>query len=569
MAAVPINIRGRQPDVSLVDDLAAMLDELYADIDAFQSAEFVHDMLSDTHEDSVEATVARGDLIIGQIVGTTTTVKWQQKSLGTSGHFIKSDGTDVVYAAIQETDITDGSLLARNAADEDITGQWSFADDVVIETGNYLRGGTMATPGSRLIGYSGTTVFVGDAVANNNTIVAFYTGFSQRGSFSNSAFTVTVPVRGQTDSASLPTYSHTTDTNTGMYFNNADGLLFSCGGTLRMTLNTTGLSVGATTAPTVKLDVFNDGLTTTNTPTLRIANTTAATSGVARQYSGSLVFSGTAWDTDGAGSSKTSRASIQLQTNTGASPGGGLLIALDDEGSGFVNEFLIGKPASGENPRFAIRDGNLQFRNSSRGLFFSANPLTDATPSSHSITATTTGTVKVTPWVDASATEGYLEIEHNAAAISAGTIPALAIRGFDQSTSTPIMHIRHRAVSNGTAANGFGSRSLFQASSSTTTNQDAGALDCVWTDATHATRTAAFDFYLVNSAAALARKFRMLASGVFYGSAATFLIGSLTTLNNGAGAGAGTLTNAPTAGDPTKWIAIDDNGTTRYIPTWT
>ena len=41
-----------------------------------------------------------------------------------------------------------------------------------------------------------------------------------------------------------------------------------------------------------------------------------------------------------------------------------------------------------------------------------------------------------------------------------------------------------------------------------------------------------------------------------------------TALTNGAGAGAGTLTNAPAAGDPTKWIGINDNGTTRYIPAW-
>ena len=40
-------------------------------------------------------------------------------------------------------------------------------------------------------------------------------------------------------------------------------------------------------------------------------------------------------------------------------------------------------------------------------------------------------------------------------------------------------------------------------------------------------------------------------------------------LGNGAGAGGGTLTNAPTAGNPTKWVPINDNGTTRYIPTWT
>jgi hypothetical protein len=30
----------------------------------------------------------------------------------------------------------------------------------------------------------------------------------------------------------------------------------------------------------------------------------------------------------------------------------------------------------------------------------------------------------------------------------------------------------------------------------------------------------------------------------------------------------GYVSNAPIPGDPTKWIAINDNGTTRYIPTW-
>ncbi len=47
----------------------------------------------------------------------------------------------------------------------------------------------------------------------------------------------------------------------------------------------------------------------------------------------------------------------------------------------------------------------------------------------------------------------------------------------------------------------------------------------------------------------------------------TFLT-SAVALTNGAGAGAGTITNAPAAGDPTKWIPINDNGTTRYIPCW-
>lgn len=39
-------------------------------------------------------------------------------------------------------------------------------------------------------------------------------------------------------------------------------------------------------------------------------------------------------------------------------------------------------------------------------------------------------------------------------------------------------------------------------------------------------------------------------------------------LANGAAAATGTLTNAPAAGNPTKWFPINDNGTTRYVPAW-
>lgn len=41
-----------------------------------------------------------------------------------------------------------------------------------------------------------------------------------------------------------------------------------------------------------------------------------------------------------------------------------------------------------------------------------------------------------------------------------------------------------------------------------------------------------------------------------------------TALNNGANVSAGTLNNAPIAGNPTKWVQINDNGTTRWIPAW-
>lgn len=40
------------------------------------------------------------------------------------------------------------------------------------------------------------------------------------------------------------------------------------------------------------------------------------------------------------------------------------------------------------------------------------------------------------------------------------------------------------------------------------------------------------------------------------------------TFTSGAGASVGTLTNAPSAGNPTSWIKIVDNGVTRFIPAW-
>jgi len=49
---------------------------------------------------------------------------------------------------------------------------------------------------------------------------------------------------------------------------------------------------------------------------------------------------------------------------------------------------------------------------------------------------------------------------------------------------------------------------------------------------------------------------------------ATVLHKTTTALANGAAAAVGTLNNAPAAGNPTKWVSIDDNGTVRYIPAW-
>lgn len=46
------------------------------------------------------------------------------------------------------------------------------------------------------------------------------------------------------------------------------------------------------------------------------------------------------------------------------------------------------------------------------------------------------------------------------------------------------------------------------------------------------------------------------------------IIATSSSITTGAGAGTGTLTNAPASTNPTKWIPINDNGTVRYIPAW-
>lgn len=58
-------------------------------------------------------------------------------------------------------------------------------------------------------------------------------------------------------------------------------------------------------------------------------------------------------------------------------------------------------------------------------------------------------------------------------------------------------------------------------------------------------------------------------SGLFTsGAVGGVLMATNQNLGTGAGVGLGTLTNAPAAGNPTKWIPVNDNGTTRYFPAW-
>lgn len=48
----------------------------------------------------------------------------------------------------------------------------------------------------------------------------------------------------------------------------------------------------------------------------------------------------------------------------------------------------------------------------------------------------------------------------------------------------------------------------------------------------------------------------------------TVLLATSVALTDTAALAAGTLLNSPVAGNPTKWVTINDNGTIRSVPTW-
>lgn len=57
-------------------------------------------------------------------------------------------------------------------------------------------------------------------------------------------------------------------------------------------------------------------------------------------------------------------------------------------------------------------------------------------------------------------------------------------------------------------------------------------------------------------------------NGLNFISSSGFMARTSSAYGNGAAAAAATLTNAPVAGNPTKWVPIIDGATTRYIPAW-
>lgn len=151
--------------------------------------------------------------------------------------------------------------------------------------------------------------------------------------------------------------------------------------------------------------------------------------------------------------------------------------------------------------------GNIYLSNAGRGITFVTTPLTDAFDANHSIVGTAAGGIEITTLNDS------LTLIGNTG--TATTKPMFDIRAYDAATSNDtILAIRLKGHAAAVAANGLGSKILFQASSSTTNYRDQATVESLWVDVTDATRTGAVAIKLVVSAATLAEVIRFTAAGI-------------------------------------------------------
>lgn len=70
---------------------------------AAPSASSAHNILSSTHSDTTAASVVRGDIITGQ----AATPLWKRLAVGTSKQVVSTDGTDVVWASLDNSYLAD------------------------------------------------------------------------------------------------------------------------------------------------------------------------------------------------------------------------------------------------------------------------------------------------------------------------------------------------------------------------------------------------------------------------------------------------------------------------------
>jgi hypothetical protein len=218
MAAKPFTISG-PPTPALMNRIDRMFTDLYK-----SSGGLAHNLLSASHADVVvPSAVTRGGMLI-----VNSVKKWAQVVPTVAGTYPRYDGADVTFSAISETDITDGTIFARVASAETITGRWFFsgtgrvvlANAVPIQarnSGNSADVNIVMLSSNILSLGNGNDADVETLRLQPRTTIDFRPAGTSRMTITASEVLPTIPVRGANGAINAPTYSFNSFSTTGMY----------------------------------------------------------------------------------------------------------------------------------------------------------------------------------------------------------------------------------------------------------------------------------------------------------------------------------------------------------------
>ena len=170
MSAKPYTLSG-DPTTEHIEQIDEMFNLLFQETGTPAS----HRLLSSTHSDTTATTPSAGAMI------AATSSAWAAILPTISGTFPRYDGATTTFSAVSEGDITDGTILARLAANEIITGTWRFnAGPVVAAAQAWNTRNAADTVTFPLIRFAGGSVVVGDNATSNHNFINFGTGGATR-----------------------------------------------------------------------------------------------------------------------------------------------------------------------------------------------------------------------------------------------------------------------------------------------------------------------------------------------------------------------------------------------------
>ncbi len=316
-------------------------------------------------------------------------------------------------------------------------------------------------------------------------------------------------------------------------FNNITGL--SAAGTTGTTSTNLVFSTSpALTTPSITTSgtLTNDAIAAVSTDGFVLQNTTPATSLATVQQSPRLRLRSQVWNTTSVAATNTNDFFIESVPLSGSSPSGVLKVGSSLNGAAATYPLTLSSTGG------MILLGGVTVSDGSGMIWSTRGGI--GRPANGVLQVYTAGFSSFVEMVVAATASLQLGQDVNGAAVSQTFQAANGITGTDKTGGNLTL-----ASGKGTGA-GAVSSLLFQTPTVLGSGTTAQSL------ATRLTLTSAGATF---------------AAGITTLGGATFHTTS-SALTDGAGVGLGTLGTAPAAGNPTKWIGINDNGTTRYIPAW-